>query len=84
MNNLTDLLEQVKDQNTFLNFVAALKKDREQENTKVTWQNDTIEQYLEAALAWAHDSKMAENLDIEITNLWRLFAEFLYAGKIYE
>ena len=84
MNNLTDLLEQVQDQATFINFVTALMRDREDQESKATWQNDTIEQYLESALAWAKDSDMGKTQGLSQDNLWRVFAEFLYLGKIYE
>jgi len=84
MNNLTDLLEQVIDRDTFLNFVAALMRDRKQEATKAEWQNDTIEQYLESGLAWAKTTDMGKTQGLNQDNLWRVFAEFLYLGKIYE
>ena len=63
-----DLLEQVTDRESFLAFVRALAADREDEVAKEQvqpsspygpgangWENATIEAFLEAALAWAHD-----------------------------
>ncbi|MDJ0709197.1 MAG: hypothetical protein QNJ14_02350 [Woeseiaceae bacterium] len=45
------------------------------------WENGTIESYLEAAIAWSETKVGAELAD---EPSWRSFAEFLYAGKIYE
>lgn len=89
--SLIEYLENVQDKETFIEFVNALIEDRsnaeniEQENIKnyksgtaaLNWHNTNIESYLQAALVWLVDS----NKD-EIS--WKLMAEFLYSGKIYE
>jgi hypothetical protein len=89
---LVELLEQVRDRQTFLVFVEALTADREdavaRERTNPSspygpdaggWENTTIESYLEAATAWAQDSK-----HFPAEPSWKAFAIFLYCGKIYE
>lgn len=95
--SLTEKLENVVDCDTFLEFVKALIEDWEADYAEIIrkkklnfyspvgdnseWQNGSIGQYLEAASAWAEALKkerMPEN------PTWRTFAEFLYAGKIYE
>jgi hypothetical protein len=81
---------------SFLAFVRALEADRrlaaaaeEREphgyDAPRGWQNSTIEQFLESALAWAADSKFGRNQDLgEGVSPWRRLAVFLYCGKIYE
>jgi len=73
---LVELLQQVKDRDTFLRFVKALHEDVAKNPDE--WQNASIEHFLESAAAWMQDSKSGEVLS------WKLFAKLLYAGKIYE
>lgn len=88
--NLTDYLENVQDKKTFIEFVNALVEDRsraenlEQENIKnfqagtaLGWHNTNLESFLQSALVWLVDSGKDEIS-------WKLMAEFLYSGKIYE
>ena len=91
-----DALEKVTDYQTFLAFVRALAADWEDEVAKEKlnpsspwgpgangWENGTIGQYLDAALACAEGhAALKGTLDKEPS--WRAFAEFLYCGKIYE
>ena len=98
-NSLVKLLGEVRDEQSFLKFVDALIVDRAGETQKEketpsspfgtganSWQNVTIENYLEAASAWASDSDFGRTLrDGKFdSNCWNQFANFLYAGKIYE
>jgi hypothetical protein len=94
--NLKDKLDRVSDRNSFLEFVKALIEDWNENEKKIEekkkqnlysptwddseWQNGTIGSYLEAATAWAEAFR--ENRLNESS--WKSFAEFLYAGKIYE
>lgn len=88
-----ELLEEVVDEKSFLLFVEALKKDREQhEGKKVNdvgfvedWGNNSISTFLEASIRWAKDTDfgVSQEKDLE-TNKWKQFACFLYCGKIYE
>lgn len=78
--NLFDLLEEVTDRTSFLAFVRALAGDR---RAGVDWQNDTISDYLEAAVSWAEDAEgLPEGLPDQ--GSWSALARLLYAGKIYE
>lgn len=87
---LIDCLSKVNDRESFILFVTKLIKDRksaeeieranfEKNNftTASDWENQTIENYLDGAVSWLEDS---ERTDIS----WKLMAEFLYCGKIYE
>jgi hypothetical protein len=85
-------LEAVKDETSFLAFVEALSAKRAGvESLSVTpdgfqaeWANGTIAQFLEAAVAWAKDSDFGGRPGPKPSNVWRLFAQFLWAGRSYE
>ena len=80
------LLAAVNDQASFLAFVRALKTEREQGllSRDAEWENDTIESFLGAAIAWAEDSDFGASQGLRDTDPWKKFAVFLYCGKIYE
>jgi hypothetical protein len=86
----------VHDEESFLAFVRALEADRrlaakdEEEDPQGYgaprgWQNSTIEQFLECALAWVEDTRFGRTQGLgEDISPWRRLAVFLYVGKIYE
>ena len=89
--DLCDLVDRVVDRKTFFEFLSALIADREDEVEKEKrnpsspfspgvngWENGSIETFLDAALAWAHDNGLSEEPS------WRTFAQILHAGKFYE
>ena len=91
------LLSAVSDQSSFLAFARALMADRERaaqiergssagtdQREVEAWQNVTIESFLEAAIAWAEDSRFGASQGLEPDNPWKKFAVFLQCGKIYE
>lgn len=94
---LDELFDAVTDERSFLQFVNALRADREDEVAKERvspsatydtpgangWYNHTIEDFLECATAWAEDSAFGRTQGVP-DNPWRRFAQFLYCGKIYE
>jgi hypothetical protein len=77
-----DLLESVLDEASFLAFVAALLSDLRV--NKETWQNGTIEDYLERALSWGEATNIGATQGLANANPWRRAATLLYCGKIYE
>lgn len=94
---LNELLESVSDEQTFLAFVNALRKDREidvsadkaslsgpYEPTRGGWENVTIESFLESACSWAEDTGFGESQNLIGASPWKKFATFLYLGKFYE
>lgn len=93
MTDLEDKLDRVTDRETFLEFVRALAADRAEmakDEAKYPyggqpdgWESSTIESYLEAAVAWAVDSRDLPT-GLPSTPSWQAFATFLYCGKIYE
>ena len=71
-----ELAENVSDEKSFLTFVEALYKDRENAVRKEKetpsspygpdaggWENTTIEDYLESSYAWAKDTDFGRKLD---------------------
>jgi hypothetical protein len=92
MTSLEDLLDSVHDEESFSRFVDALKNDRRcAKSLPITadghqgeWANQSIEAYLEAANAWFADSRFGSRPGPKPSNPWRLFAQFLLAGKAYE
>jgi len=87
-----DLLLHVDGPESFLAFTRALIADRlAADDAPVSpfgeqggWANSTIAQFLEAAVAWAQDSRFGQSQGLQDANPWRLFGTFLYCGKIYE
>lgn len=47
------------------------------------WRNCTIEDFLNASLRWAKDSKFGEQQGLS-PNAWHRAATFLFYGKLYE
>jgi len=93
---LVTLLEEVNDQSSFMVFAKALLKDREEEIEKEKmkpsspfaqgpngWENQTIENFLESAIAGAEGS-LTWSKESQVAPTWKHFAEFLYYGKVYE
>ena len=97
MPELEALLERVEDKFSFYAFVEALARDRRQSVLEEArspsnayaadaqgWENTTVETFLEAALAWAEASDMGAAQGLPDGPSWKVFAIFLYCGKIYE
>ena len=87
---LFNLQEHVDSRDSFLAFVKALELDFEDMRLKELanpsksepaangWFTASIGEFLEAMHAWAKDT------DPSTEPSWRLFAEFLHNGKLYE
>ena len=89
-------LERVGDRESFVRFVHALADEREQAaeierqhperyslDGALDWKNASIPEYLGACTASLDPDRDIGGLDLDQPS-WRLFAEFLYFGKIYE
>jgi hypothetical protein len=82
----------VDDEASFIQFVELLTADRKlSESLSVTpdglqrtWANQSITDFLQAASAWAKDSKFGARPGPKPANPWQLFATFLWAGRGYE
>lgn len=85
-------LEATVDEASFLKFVDALLSERLRvdelplvlEGFQGEWANNSVSGFLSAAKAWAEDSDFGARPGPKSPNPWRLFADFLYAGRGYE
>jgi hypothetical protein len=84
---------QVKDRETFIAYVEALAEEREEaqrieqanplrySDGALGWKNADISSFLYAALYYFHPKPLRLP---ESEPSWRMFADFLYCGKIIE
>lgn len=103
MDPVLDVLDAVVDEETFVRFLKVLSEDRAAEVEKEKqspsspygpgahgWENGSIEAFLEAAAAWAKDSRnglpgLGEYAGYATPeNSWKRCADIIYAGKFYE
>jgi hypothetical protein len=89
-----ELLDRVHDRDSFVAFVRALAKEREEAEEieranpqtymvdgAYNWKNAHIASFLYAALDYFRDKPFSKP---ESEPSWRMFADFLYCGKIIE
>lgn len=94
---LYQALLSVHDEETFLQFLLALRDDREASVAKEAaapsspngpdaggWENTTIERFLDTAVRWARDSVNGNPFYQRPDNPWRRCADVLFAAKSYE
>jgi len=94
---LWELVEKVQDEQTFINFLFAMIRDREDDRRKEetnpsspygasvnVWENGSIEAFLEAAAAWAESSIDGLPFHPKTENPWQRAVEIIHAGKFYE
>ncbi len=94
---LSNALEAVHDEESFLQFLLALRDDREESiaQEKLTpsspygpnargWENTTIERFFDTGVRWARDSVNGNPFYNRPDNPWRRCAEILFAAKGYE
>ena len=79
---LHEALDSVSDAATFLTFARLLAQDRV--GAAKGWESETIEEFLESAIAWAEATDVGLTQGLASENPWKRFAVFLYCGKIYE
>ncbi len=92
-----EIIESVKDRDTFLQFLNAVIADRahaeeaEQLDPKTHqwsgangWQNTSIASFLEAASCYFSHTDCPHNKSTSSQLEWSDLANFLYFGKIYE
>ena len=96
---LVEALESVHDEETFLQFLLALRDDREASVAKEKvnpsspfgpdaggWNSTTIELFLNTAVRWARASRKGLPLAdyVPPSNPWRRCADIFYVAKSYE
>ncbi len=95
--DLNDCLDEVVDEDSFIRFVQALAADRaaaaEEDRLNPPemfgrcargWENTKLEDFFEAAIAWARATRDGSNDYTVPENPWKRCAEILYMGKGYE
>ena len=83
MDNIYNYLNKVTDKESFLKFMKALINDYR--NNPDEWENDTIDYYLDAIMAWIVDFSSCKRNDIDWDKIdYSVIAELFLAGKIYE
>lgn len=95
--DLSDALKAVQDEESFLQFLLALRDHREasieetQKNPSspygpdaLGWENTTIERYFDTAVRWARDSVNGNPFYKRPDNPWRRCADILYAAIGYQ
>ena len=95
--NLSAALEKVHDEETFLQFLVAIRDDREASIAEEKlapsspygpdargWENTTIERFFDTAVRWAHDTENGNPFYTRPENPWRRCAEILFAAISYE
>lgn len=83
--NLDDRCIDINTRTDFVEFVRALSKDYKQ--NKAEWENDDIGSFLEALAAWVEDIEgyySNQGLTVPSCIDWKLVANMLMSGKIYE
>ena len=85
MESIYTKINNIESKEDFVNFINLLISDYK---TNVhTWENKTIEDYLEAMANWVEDMEgyfKYKNIPIPQKIEWNLFANILIAAKMYE
>lgn len=83
--NMNTQINEIKNKHDFLNFLSLYIKDYN--NNKESWTNRNIETFLEAMESWVEDMEgYYENMNLPVPEnvSWKIFADILYAAKVYE
>jgi hypothetical protein len=75
----------IQTKKVFINFLRALKNDYV-ENLS-SWENKDIEAFLEAMASWVEDMDgfyINQGLPVPEKPNWKVFADILMGGKLYE
>ncbi|PKV50694.1 hypothetical protein ATE84_2760 [Aquimarina sp. MAR_2010_214] len=75
----------IKNKQDFLSFLNMFIKDFK--NNKDSWGNSTVDTFLEGMESWIDDMEgyyINMNLPVPENIDWKVFADILYASKMYE
>ena len=83
MENIIELIEKISDKKSFLLFLEKLITDYKENNSE--WENQSVDEYLDAMMSWIEDYSTSEFNDIDWESIdYSTMAKILYMGKIYE
>jgi hypothetical protein len=83
--HLHEMINEIRSKEDLLKFLSALRKDLV--TNKEDWENPTLDMYLEAMEAWIKAMDYCyinTNQSIPEQPTWKVFADILYAARIYE
>ena len=76
-------INRISSKEDFIKYIRSLVADYT--NNKDEWENITIPDYLEQIASWIEDYSVTPQNDIEWEKIdYRILAQLLYMGKIYE
>ena len=78
-------VQKIQTKKDFVNFLRDLKKDYLKNSS--SWENKDIETFLEAMASWVEDMDgfyINQGLPVPEKPDWKVFADILMGGKIYE
>ena len=83
MENIIEQIEKISDKKSFLLFLEKLITDYRENNSE--WENQSVDEYLDAMVSWIDDYSTSEFNDIDWESIdYSTMAKILYMGKIYE
>ena len=85
METLQKKIESINTKESFIEFLNLLIVDLKQNSD--TWENKTLDRYLEAMSSWIEDMNgyyQNRNEPVPSNISWKVYADILMASKIYE
>ena len=83
MNDWDKCIDGVTDKESLLHFMKMLINDCRENSQE--WERDSIDEYLDAMIAWVNDFSKCQYNDIDWNKIdYSVIARILYMGKIYE
>ena len=80
---MIELIEKIESKADFIHFLNVLSKDFKKNPDE--WENKTIPSFLEQMAGWVEDYSISPTNDIAWDTIqFRVFAQILYMGKMYE
>jgi len=82
---LTKHPDSISSRGDFVEFVKALGKDLQ--NDPTSWENATLERFLEAVAAWVEDMDgyyLNQGRPVPVQPDWKVMGDILMAAKMYE
>jgi hypothetical protein len=78
-------VEKIRTRQDFISFLRSIKKDYSKNIS--SWENKDIETFLEAMASWVEDMDgfyINKGLPVPGKPDWKVFADILMGGKLYE
>ena len=80
---MVEFIEKIESKDDWIRFLNLLAKDFEEHPNE--WENPTIPAFLEQMASWVEDYSDSPANDINWNTIpFKIFAQILYMGKLYE